>query len=143
MTPALLDMFHCFNHNSSLWNCGAMFHNIIFFFLMCLYLTNYVHTSEKKIICFPVKILSDSSRHLVCSWGAQSFLVNRELAFHQLLIFIRIKILSRIFSSYGILSQHVSVINMLFLVKNDTNFPVSYQSKLFLNLLQSDTDLQN
>lgn len=123
-----------------------MFHNVIFIFLMCLYLVKCINTFEKKkvhkLFC-KNKSLQDIWYVAVVHSHSSSFLVKRELAFLRSLIFIRIKILSRIFSSQGILSQHVCVINMLFLVRNDINFPVSYQSKLLLNLQQSDIDLQN
>lgn len=124
-----------------------MFHNAIFIFLMCLYLLKCINTFENKKefhkLSSKNKSLQDIWYVAVVHSHSSSFLVKGELAFLQSLIFIRIKILSRIFSSQGILLQHVYVINMCFLVRNDINFPVSYQSKLLLNLQQPDIDLQN
>jgi len=42
---------------------------------MSTYQSVLTHLGKKKFISFPVKMLSDSSRRLVCSCGAQLFLV--------------------------------------------------------------------
>lgn len=80
-----------------------MFHNAIFIFLMCLYLLKCINTFENKKefhkLSSKNKSLQDIWYVAVVHSHSSSFLVKGELAFFQSLIFIRIKILSRIFSS--------------------------------------------